>query len=563
MERYARVPPVAVLAALKAGGAYAPLDPTYPAERLRFMLEDTAAPMLLTQIRLLDRLPEHGARTICVDVEDGDDAGAEEDLPVLGTPDALAYVLFTSGSTGRPKGAAMPHRTLSNLLAWQRDRFSFAPAARTLQFASISFDVAFQELFSTWACGGTLVLIDEETRRDPDALLQALRGHSVERLFLPYIALQQLAEAAVERGTPPTSLREVITAGEALQITPAIRRLFSALPACTLHNQYGPTESHVVTAFPLPRSAETWPDRPPIGRPIANAQIHVLDERLHPVPVGVPGELYIGGDTLARGYLHRPHLTAERFVADPFRATPNTRLYRTGDRARHLADGSIEFLGRLDHQVKVRGFRVEPGEIEAELTKHAAVREALVLAREDEPGNRRLVAYVVADDSGSRELEGELRRFLGTTLPEYMVPSAVVLLDAFPLSPNGKVDRSALQAPDGTRSEAVFVAPRTPTEEVVARVWSEVLGVDPVGAEDDFFALGGHSLLATRVISRLRRAFGVEIGLRNMFEQPTVAGLAAVLDGLETEEQDRLPVLTPLDRRQYRLAHSPGPGAGT
>jgi amino acid adenylation domain-containing protein len=549
--------PVAALAALKAGGAYTPLEPSYPAERLRFMLESSGARVLLTESDFVDRFPNGGAQVICLDHEmDSDvEAGDEADLTVVGGPENLAYILFTSGSTGTPKGVAMPHRTLSNLLAWQRDHFSSEPAGRTLQFASISFDVAFQELFSTWICGGTLILVDDETRRDPALLLEALSAQRVERLFAPYILLQHLAETALEVGKSPPSLREVITAGEALQITPAIREFFSRLPACRLHNQYGPTESHVVTAYALQGTPHSWPERPPIGRPITNAVVRVLDERGRRLPVGVPGEICIGGEVLARGYLGRDDLTAERFVPDAFSDLPGARLYRTGDRARLRADGNLEFLGRLDQQVKVRGYRIEPGEIEVQLAHHPSVREVLVVAREDEPGDRRLVGYVVTQgDLAAEDAESELKAFLGTVLPEYMVPSAIITLDAFPLSPNGKVDRSALPAVDHDGGKDGFVPPRSPTEQVVARVWGEVLRVEPVGADHNFFALGGHSLLATRVVSRLRAAFDVEIGLRSIFEHPTVAGLAAVIDTLVGDNQRaRGLVLRSVDRREHRV----------
>jgi acyl-coenzyme A synthetase/AMP-(fatty) acid ligase/acyl carrier protein len=373
---------------------------------------------------------------------------------------------------------------------------------------------------------------------------------------MPYVALQQLAEAALELGTVPSSLREVITAGEALQITSAIREFFMQLPDCTLQNQYGPTESHVVTTFTLEGSPETWPDRPPIGRPIANARIHILDKGGRRVPVGVPGELHIGGDVLAQGYLGRAELTAERFISDPFERRSDARLYRTGDRARILADGNIEFLGRLDDQVKVRGYRIEPGEIEVQLARHPGVRDVVVVAPEIEPGNRRLVGYVVAHELAAQgELEAELKGFLGSVLPEYMVPAAIVVLEVFPLTPSGKVDRLALAAAGNVRSENGFVPAGTATEETVAGVWSEVLGIQPIGATDNFFDLGGHSLLATRVISRIRKAFDVEIGLRSIFAAPTVAGLATIVDGLlETEQQAGGLVLTPVNRERHRVA---------
>ena len=562
MERSPELP-LALLAVLKAGGAYAPLDPAYPAERLRFMLEETAAPVLITQNAVLERIPEHRARQICIDDAFGAPEIDDANLPLLGTADDLAYILFTSGSTGKPKGVAMPHATLSNLLAWQRDHFRSSAPARTLQFASMSFDVAFQELFSTWTSGGTVILVDTETRRDPELLLALLSAQNVERLFVPYVALQQLAEAALELGTVPNSLREVITAGETLQITSAVREFFALLPECTLENQYGPTESHVVTAFTLEGAPESWPDRPPIGQPIANARIYVVDNRGRLAPIGVPGELHIGGAVLARGYLGRPDLTDERFVADPF-GHPGERVYRTGDRARMLADGNVDFLGRLDHQVKVRGFRIEPGEIEVQLASHPAVRDVVVVAREDEPANRRLVGYILAHGSAAPgQLEVELKSYLAALLPEYMVPSAIVVLDQFPLSPNGKIDRSALPAPGNVQPEDRFVPVSSPIEETIASVWSEVLAIQPIGATDNFFDLGGHSLLATRVISRIRKAFDVEIGLRSIFAEPTVAGLARIVDDLlKADRQAEGLVLTPVNRDRHRVGADPKRSSG-
>jgi amino acid adenylation domain-containing protein len=543
---------VAVLAVLKAGGAYCPLDPGYPQERLRYMLEDSAPAVVLTHSALVGRLPSTDAHVLCLD-EEAADAFSGENPPPVGTPDNLAYVLFTSGSTGRPKGVAMPHRPLTNLVEWQRRHFSSPPDARTLQFASLSFDVAFQEVFSTWNCGGTLILIDDDTRRDAEALLMCLQENDVERLFIPFAGLQHLAEAALEFDIVPLALREVITAGEALQATPAIREFFARLDGCVLHNHYGPTESHVVTVFTLTGEPSEWPSRPPIGKPIANARVYVLDDHRKQVPVGVPGELYIGGPVLARGYLNKADLTDQRFVSDPLDET-GANMYRTGDRGRFLPSGAIEFLGRADDQVKVRGYRVEPGEVEAVLLEHPGVREAAVVAAKNDSGDQLLVGYTVSDREPSPS-SGELRDFLRDRLPDFMIPSAFVALEKLPLSPNGKVDRSALPAWGNEEVEDVFLAPRSPTESTVAAIWAEVLGVDRVGANDNFFHLGGHSLLATRVISRIRKAFDVEIGLRSLFEEPTVAGLAAVVENcLATEQQARGPVLTPVDRRRHQTA---------
>ncbi|MEW5928741.1 MAG: non-ribosomal peptide synthase/polyketide synthase [Gemmatimonadota bacterium] len=517
---------VAVLGVLKAGGAYVPVDPAYPAERVAYMLADSAAPVLLTLRGLAGGLPASGARVVCLDADAGEIGLRSAEAPESGTlPDNLAYVVYTSGSTGRPKGVAMTHRPLVNLLAWQEREWKHPSAAATLQFTTLSFDVSFQEVFSCWLSGGRLVLVSEDERRDLAAVLDRLDGDGVERLFLPYVALQHLAELAVERGTAPRRLREVQTAGEQLRVTEPIRRLFTATGA-TLSNQYGPSETHVATAHVLEGPPGAWPLLPGIGRPVDNARCYVLDRGLEPAPVGVPGELYLGGVCLARGYLDRPELTADRFAPDPF-GGPGARAYRTGDRARWLADGTLEFMGRLDDQVKVRGFRIEPAEVEAALEAHPGVREAAVVVREDAPGDRRLVGYVVPAP-GARVLAAELRAHLGGRLPEHMVPGAFVVLEAFPLTPSGKVARRALPAPDAPGAD-LHAAPRTPAEEILAGIFAEVLKVEGVGARDDFFALGGHSLLATQVATRARAAFGTELPLRVLFREPTVAGLAAWL----------------------------------
>ncbi len=522
---------IAVLATIRAGAAYVPLDPAYPAGRLAYMLEDSACRVLLTQERLVPRLPPHGAEVVLLDGE-RDDAGDAVALSHPPSPENLAYVIYTSGSTGRPKGVAMTQRPLLNLVAWQLREWSGRPAARTLQFASISFDVSFQEMFSTWASGGTLVVIPEETRGDVAALARLVERERIERIFLPFVALQHLAGAALEQGIVPAALRELTTAGEQLRVTEEVRAWLAAMPGCELVNQYGPSETHVVSALRLRGDPAAWPVLPAIGGPIANTRLYVLDGSLRPAPVGVPGELYLGGDGLARGYLGRAELTAERFVPDPFGGVPGgARLYRTGDRARWLAGGEVEFLGRADQQVKVRGFRIEPGEVEAVLEGHPAVRRALVHAYEHAPGDRRLVGYLVPEEGAEAPDAAELRDFLGARLPEYMVPPAFVVLEALPLTPSGKVDRRGLPAPDAAAGEA-YVAPRTPTEEVLAQIYGEVLRVERVGVRDDFFALGGHSLLATQVVSRVRRVLGVEVPLRAVFAAPTVAALAARVEEL-------------------------------
>jgi amino acid adenylation domain-containing protein len=539
---------IGLLAVLKAGGAYVPLDPAFPKERLAFMLEDARVSVLLSDERLAGNLPEHRA-TVIYPAKDGESAPNDlmENPGGEPAPANLAYVIYTSGSTGKPKAVAMTHGPLFNLISWQLRNLRQPVPARTLQFASLGFDVSFQEIFTTWCSGGTLILIAEELRQDSAALLRFLREKSVARVFLPFVALRQLAEAADEDADTCADLREIITAGEQLQATRQIVKWLSRLEDCALRNQYGPSESHVVTAFTPAGSPSDWPALPPIGRPIANAEIFLLDQHLNLVPVGVPGELYIGGDCLARGYLNRPELTAEKFLPHPFSARPGARLYRTGDLARYLPDGEIEFLGRIDNQVKIRGFRIEPGEIESVLAQHPSVRETVVVAREaetegnDAAGNpkskiqhpksdKRLVAYVVSGHDPAR-ISG-LRDFLAEKLPDYMIPSAFVFLDALPLTPSGKVDRKALPAPDNSRPDLDnrFVAPRTPAEQSIAKIWAEVLKLEKVGIHDNFFHLGGHSLLATQVISRLRDAFRIHLPLRSLFESPTVAGLAERID---------------------------------
>ncbi|HWW73547.1 MAG TPA: amino acid adenylation domain-containing protein, partial [Duganella sp.] len=393
---------VAMVATLKAGGAYVPLDPTYPDERLARMLGDSQPVALLTQRALLNRLDGAGVAVVMLDEAQPRSSGAgiaNLDADDIGLrPDHLAYVIYTSGSTGVPKGVAMPHRGLVNLLGWQREQLP--EPARTLQFAALGFDVAFQEIFSTLAGGGTLVLLDESLRQDLPALAEWLGGQSIERMFLPYIALNHLSELWSQRAAPLPMLQDLITAGEQLRITPAIRRMFAKHAEARLHNHYGPTESHVVTAHVLEGPADAWEDLPPIGRPIANSRIYLLDAHGQPAPVGVAGEIHIGGAQVARGYLNRPELTEERFLADPF--VDNGRLYKTGDLGRWRDDGTIEYLGRNDFQVKIRGYRIELGEIETQLARCEGVREAAVIAREDRPGDKRLVAYVVAEPGSPR-----------------------------------------------------------------------------------------------------------------------------------------------------------------
>ncbi|MGH8261007.1 MAG: amino acid adenylation domain-containing protein, partial [Steroidobacteraceae bacterium] len=492
---------VGVLGILKAGAAYVPVDPGYPQERVAYMMQDAAPRMILTLERLKERLPAGTAPAVSLDGQWGQIAGSVPtglQAAQLGLQAShLAYVIYTSGSTGQPKGVAMPHAGLVNLIEWHRRHLSAAGAERTLQFAALGFDVAFQEIFTTLCTGGTLVLIEEERRRDPRALLEYLCEQRVERLFLPFSALQALAEYlrdAPHRPLPP--LREVITAGEQLRIGAGIRSLFRRLGGCRLYNQYGPTESHVVTALTLAEDPQQWPELPAIGRPVPNTRIYILDALGQPVPIGVAGEIHIGGVALARGYLNRAALTQERFVMRPGLSGQEERLYRSGDVGRYRPDGSIEFLGRNDQQVKIRGYRVEPGEVEARLSEHALVKEAAVIAQRSPSAEQRLVAYLTAAGE-EQPRAAQLREYLQERLPPYMVPSAFVVLQAMPLTPNGKLDRQALPDPhlDDHASES-YEPPQGEAERVLADLWQGLLQLDRVGRRDNFFDLGGHSLLA-------------------------------------------------------------------
>ncbi len=524
---------VGLLGILKAGGAYVPLDPTYPPDRLSYMLENSQVRVILSSQQLIASLPKSTAQVVYLDTdwskidrENADNLNSEVRLENLG------YTIYTSGSTGLPKGVAMTQRALCNLIAWQIAQPTAMPRAKTLQFTPISFDVSFQEIFATWCTGGTLVLVADEIRRDPFTLLNLLDRAAIERLFLPFVALQQLAEVAVNQNLFPQQLREVITAGEQLQITPAIRKFFGILANCTLHNHYGPSESHVVTAFTLTSPVENWSALPPIGRPISNTQIYVLDSQMQPVPIGITGELYIGGDCLAREYFQRPELTAEKFISNPFaiasERTDLSRLYKTGDLVRYLPDGNIDYLGRIDNQVKIRGFRIELGEIETLLSEHPAILQTTAIVREDLPGNKRLVAYCVTDATAQID---ELRSFIAQKVPSHMIPATFVLLPALPMTPSGKVDRRALPVPDDTRQEsaATFAAPQDEIEIELTTLWQQVLGVESIGIKDNFFDLGGHSLLAVRLMGKIERMWHQKMPLATFIAAPTIEQFSIVL----------------------------------
>lgn len=521
---------VAVLGILKSGAACIPLDSAYPKERLAFMLEDSGAPVVISQQAQATTLPASGTRLVCLDSEWQAISKEPENAPQAAvTPEDWMYVIYTSGSTGRPKGVVVPHRVLVNLVAWHQS--SLRQSRRTLQFASLNFDVSFQEIFSTFISGGVLVVPPEPLRLDLQALGQYLQQHVVERFHLPPVVLQKLAEEFTSHPEKFSAMREFMAGGEQLQITPAMVKFFRQLKDCRLYNHYGPSETHVMTSFPLPEQAENWPALPPLGRPISNAELYVLDNYLQPVPIGVPGELYISGTCVVHGYLKRTALTAERFLPNPFSNKPGSRMYKTGDLVRYRADGNVEFLGRNDFQVKIRGMRVELGEIEVELKRHPGIHDAVVVMHKDAQESR-LIAYV-GFHAGQTVSSKELRDFLHERLPDHMVPAVFVPLEEFPLTPSGKIDRRALPEPGRPESTRGYVAPRTELEEVLAIIFSEVLQVERVGIFDDFFELGGHSLLATQISSRIREALHVELPVRRIFESPAIDGLARAM--LENE----------------------------
>ena len=532
---------IGVLGILKAGSAYLPLDPASPLERLAAIFDDAQPSLVLTDSQLADKLPTRDAQVIYIDqlnLADYSDANP----PRVAAPDNLAYIVYTSGSTGKPKGIAMPHASLANLTEWQIGDTTLTGVVRILQFAALSFDVSSQEMFPAWGAGHTLLMITEEMRHDMTALLRYCDERNVEKVILPVVVLQQLAEVADDTGLAPRSLRESTTNGSQLQITKPIINLMRQTGS-THFNQYGPSETHTMAAYKLEGDPEKWPKLPPIGRPIANTQVYLLDAHGQPVPAGVTGEIYIGGECLARGYINQPDVTANVFVPDPFSVGGGARLYRSGDFGRYLPDGRIECLGRNDHQVKIRGFRVELGEVEATLAAHPSVLQVVVTTYGTNGAEKQLAAYLVGDVNSS-----ELRHYLREKLPEYMIPSAFVMLETLPLNSNGKLDRSGLPAPerDGREAESSYTAPRTATEEVLAGIWAGVLGLACVGTQDDFFDLGGHSLLVTQVASRIRDAFSVELPVRVLFEEPTVERLARAVDSAMRAKDGLLP--PPIER---------------
>ncbi|HEY9404500.1 MAG TPA: amino acid adenylation domain-containing protein [Pyrinomonadaceae bacterium] len=550
---------VALLGILKAGGVYLPLDPAYPAERLEMLLEDADTPVILTQDELVSSLPFYAAASdiVCLD-SDGETLAREsaENLSSGVSPENLAYIIYTSGSTGTPKGVCLSHAAATSHCAAIQQEFRVEASDKVLQFASFNFDVSLEQILSTLLGGAQLVLRGTELWTTSE-FRDKLRDEALTIINPPTAYWHRLAQESAD-GTvqlPDTHLKLVIAGGDAM--LPEAVRLWQQTPLkeVRLLNAYGPTEAAITSLiFEVPGGycADAPGRRIPIGRPVQGRAIYILDRQGDLVPAAVPGELHIGGNLLARNYLNRPELTAEKFIPDAFSDTPGARLYRTGDLARYLPDGNVEFLGRIDYQVKIRGFRIELGEIEAAINRHEAIREAVVWTWEDSQGEKRLVAYVVANRQPAPSAV-ELRAFLEQKLPEYFVPAYYVFLDELPLTSTGKVDRRALPAPQAVKierdvAEAVALSP---TEELLIGIWADILGVERIGIYDDFFELGGHSLLATQLISRLREVFQLEFPLRTIFEQPTISALAASIEtSKQIENGSQLTPILPVSREQ-------------
>jgi amino acid adenylation domain-containing protein len=524
---------IAVLAVLKAGGAFLPLDPTWPEQRLHAMLDDAQAPVLIGKGALADRLGAQDRRAVRLDL-DVPAIGRVDRRDVIASADGedLAYIIYTSGSTGAPKGVELTRNNLLNLVTWHRDAFAVTASDRASHLAGLGFDAAVWEIWPYLTAGASVSLVDESVRTSPALLWQWLIDEKITIAFVP----TPLAEPLIATAWPAdTALRLLLTGGDTLHTFPR-----PGLPF-TVVNNYGPAECAVVATSGTVAPQTTSKGLPTIGRPIQNVQIHLLDAQGDPVADGETGEICIGGDGVGRGYRNRPELTAERFVADPFGADPNRRLYRTGDLGCGLPGGEIAFRGRIDSQVRVRGQRVELDEIASVLDRHPSLSASIVIARGETPGDQQLVAYVVPKtDQAPTALE--LRDFLAGLLPDFMIPTSFVGLSSLPMTANGKVDRSALPAPaaDIALEQVCYRAPTGPVEEFLAKIIADVLGLDRIGADDNFFLIGGHSLLGTQVVLRARDTFGVELTLRHLFEAQTVSNLAAAIERLLREKLEAM-----------------------
>ncbi|HWO29982.1 MAG TPA: non-ribosomal peptide synthetase, partial [Candidatus Acidoferrum sp.] len=521
-----------LLGILKTGAAYVPLDPSYPPQRLGFMLEDSAATIVVAQRKCAAKIPAHSARAVWLDSGSNKVLGEQTDSPSLvrltsGQRDDTAFVLYTSGSTGTPKGVQGTHRACLNRFAWMWRAYPFQPGEVCCQKTNLGFVDSVWEIFGPLLAGVPNVIIPQETMRDPEELLTTLAREQVTRIVLVPSLLRMLLDHAPQLGERVPRLKLWSSSGEVLP-TDLVGRFRASFPAARLLNLYGSSEVAADVTCHEVSDEDLRAGSIPIGRAIANTQVYILDGDRNPVPMGVRGEIYVGGDNLARGYWRRPELTAQRFVENPIAPECSARLYRTGDLGRFRASGDIEYLGRVDDQVKIRGVRIELGEIEFALVGHSGVREAVVAAREDVTGEKRLVAYYTASDPNGPTIEArELRAHLSSQLPDYMVPAAYVRMHRMPLTANGKLDSKALPMPEGD-AHAVrgYEAPKGEIEKRLVEIWADVLKVERVGREDNFFELGGHSLLAMRVMARVRHTFDLELPVRCLFDEPTIAALA-------------------------------------
>ncbi|MGB3535495.1 MAG: amino acid adenylation domain-containing protein [Microcoleaceae cyanobacterium] len=528
---------VGLLGILKAGGAYVPLDPSYPQERLEFMLSDTQVPVLLTQQKLIEGIPTYQGHLVCLDTDWQKIAVESQTNPICEVePENLAYITYTSGSTGKPKGVMMPHRAVCQSWRWLQETFPYKQSDRVLHKASLSFDVSSRwELFWPLMAGACVIVAKPDGEKDSTYIVRLI---AKEQITIAYFVASMLSIFLEDPQLESCShLRRVYVGGEAFPFA-LKQRFWQRLPHCQAIEIYGSSETVIVSYRDC--QPEPEPRNFSITCPIAQLPIYILDPQLQPVAVGETGEIYAGGEYLVRGYLNRPELTAEKFIKNPFEDSPLSRLYKTGDLGRYLADGNLELLGRGDHQVKIRGFRVELGEIEGVLTQHPTVRQAVVIVREDIPGDKRLVAYLVStvDVASRTAIVPELRRAIAAKLPEYMMPSQFVVLDELPLTPNGKVDRRSLPIPNTERPilDQEFAPPTTSVETKLAQLWSQVLDIHPIGVKDSFFELGGNSLLAIRLLFQIRQAFGVDLPLRTLLEAPTVANLAVAIETFSHSE---------------------------
>ena len=520
---------VGLLAILKAGGAYVPLDPNYPTSRLKYMVEDAQLSIILTQEKWQNHLLDTKASVICLDTDEEIINQQSQQIPENQvTANQLAYVIYTSGSTGQPKGVTIPHQGLLNLVFWHQRTFEVKSSDRASQIAGVGFDASVWEIWPYLSAGACLHLVNSEIRLSPEALRNWLISEQITISFVPTPLLENLCSL---EWPAQTKLRTVLTGGEKLHKYPSV-----ALPF-RVFNNYGPTENTVVTTSGLVVSGQEGSTLPPIGKPISNTKVYILDKNFQPVPIGVAGEIHIGGNSLATGYHNRPQLTAEKFITNPFDKSQATKLYKTGDLARYIPDGNIEFIGRIDQQVKIRGFRIEIGEIEALVSQYPDVKENVVIAQSDPAGDKRLVVYIVPKQESTQDtsLIPQIRQFLKQKLPEYIIPAAFVLLDAFPLTPNGKIDRRALPVPDTVPSgiSTAYVTPQTETEQLLAKIWQDVLQVEKVGIHDNFFELGGHSLLTIKVHTKLQKIYAQDISIVKLFQHPNISEFSKYLIDLQ------------------------------